>query len=252
MRGSFTGAMRDKKGLFEVADGGTFFLDEVGDMSPALQVKLLRVLQEGTFLPVGGTQPKEVDVRVIAATHKDLGEMVKRGEFREDLFYRINVIRVMLPALRERRDDLPLLVDHFLRKHLREGQRARGLAPDAMALLGMYAWPGNVRELENEMERLLVLGGDLELLPAELISSRIRDAVVPGASSLLSTARVTGKLHEAVETLEREMIHQGLLRTGNNKSRLARELGISRSNLILKIAKYGLDKGLPPEAEADA
>ena len=252
MRGSFTGAMRDKKGLFEVADGGTFFLDEVGDMSPALQVKLLRVLQEGTFLTVGGTQPKEVDVRVIAATHKDLGEMVKRGEFREDLYYRINVIRVMLPALRERRDDLPLLVDHFLRKHLREGQRARGLAPDAMALLGMYAWPGNVRELENEMERLLVLGGDLELLPAELISSRIRDAVVPGASPLLATARVTGKLHEAVETLEREMIHQGLLRTGNNKSRLARELGISRSNLILKIAKYGLDKGLPPEAEADA
>ncbi|WP_257447740.1 sigma 54-interacting transcriptional regulator [Archangium lipolyticum] len=251
MRGAFTGAMRDKKGLFEVADGGTFFLDEVGDMSPALQVKLLRVLQEGTFLPVGGTHSREVDVRVIAATHKDLGEMVKRGEFREDLYYRINVIRVHLPPLRERRDDLPLLVDHFLRKHHREGQRARGLSSDAMALLGTYAWPGNVRELENEIERLLVLGGDLELLPAELISSRIRDAVTPGGSSFL-TARATGRLHEAVETLEREMIHQGLLRTGNNKSRLARELGISRSNLILKIAKYGLDKGLPPDAEADA
>jgi transcriptional regulator with PAS, ATPase and Fis domain len=220
-------------------------------MSPALQVKLLRVLQEGTFLPVGGTQSREVDVRVIAATHKDLGEMVKRGEFREDLYYRINVIRVHLPPLRERRDDLPLLVDHFLRKHHREGQRARGLSSDAMALLGTYAWPGNVRELENEIERLLVLGGDLELLPAELISSRIRDAVGPGGSSFL-TARATGRLHEAVETLEREMIHQGLLRTGNNKSRLARELGISRSNLILKIAKYGLDKGLPPDAEADA
>jgi transcriptional regulator with PAS, ATPase and Fis domain len=251
MRGAFTGAIRDKKGLFEVADGGTFFLDEVGDMSPALQVKLLRVLQEGTFLPVGGTQSREVDVRVIAATHKDLGEMVKRGEFREDLYYRINVIRVHLPPLRERRDDLPLLVDHFLRKHHREGQRARGLSSDALALLGTYAWPGNVRELENEIERLLVLGGDLELLPAELISSRIRDAVGPGGSSFL-TARATGRLHEAVETLEREMIHQGLLRTGNNKSRLARELGISRSNLILKIAKYGLDKGLPPDTEADA
>ncbi|AKJ04270.1 sigma-54-dependent Fis family transcriptional regulator [Archangium gephyra] len=251
MRGSFTGAMRDKKGLFEVADTGTFFLDEVGDMSPALQVKLLRVLQEGTFLPVGGTEPREVDVRVIAATHKDLGEMVKRGEFREDLYYRINVIRVHLPPLRERRDDLPLLVDHFLRKHHREGQRARGLSPEAMALLASYAWPGNVRELENEMERLLVLGGDLDLLPAELISSRIRDAVTPGSLSML-TARAAGKLHEAVETLERDMIHQGLLRTGNNKSRLARELGISRSNLILKIAKYGLDKGLPPDAEADA
>ena len=252
VRGSFTGAMRDKKGLFEVADGGTFFLDEVGDMSPSLQVKLLRVLQEGTFLPVGGTQSKEVDVRVIAATHKDLGELVKRGEFREDLFYRINVIRVHLPPLRERRDDLPLLVDHFLRKHHREGQHARGLAPDAMALLSAYAWPGNVRELENEMERLLVLGGDLELLPADLISSRIRDAVTPSGGSLLTSARASGKLNEAVETLEREMIHQGLLRTGNNKSRLARELGISRSNLILKIAKYGLEKGLPPDIEADA
>jgi transcriptional regulator with PAS, ATPase and Fis domain len=252
MRGAFTGAMRDKKGLFEVADRGTFFLDEVGDMSPALQVKLLRVLQEGTFLPVGGTEPKEVDVRVIAATHKDLGELVKRGEFREDLFYRINVIRVMLPPLRERRDDLPLLVDHFLRKHHREGQHVRGLAPEAMTLLGSYAWPGNVRELENEMERLLVLGGDLEWLPADLISSRIRDAISPGVSPLLTSARATGKLNEAVETLEREMIQQGLSRTGNNKSRLARELGISRSNLILKIAKYGLDKGLPPEAEADA
>ncbi len=251
VRGAFTGALRDKKGLFEVADGGTFFLDEVGDMSPALQVKLLRVLQEGTLLPVGGTQTREVDVRVIAATHKDLGEMVKRGEFREDLYYRINVIRVHLPPLRERRDDLPLLVDHFLRKHHREGQRARGLSPEAMALFGAYAWPGNVRELENEIERLLVLGGDLELLPAELISSRIRDAVTPNGSPVL-TARATGKLHEAVETLEREMIHQGLLRTGNNKSRLARELGISRSNLILKIAKYGLDKGLPLDAEADA
>jgi transcriptional regulator with PAS, ATPase and Fis domain len=251
VRGSFTGALRDKKGLFEVADGGTFFLDEVGDMSPALQVKLLRVLQEGTFLPVGGTQSKEVDVRVIAATHKDLSVMVKRGEFREDLFYRINVIRVQLPSLRERRDDMPLLVDHFLRKHHREHQRTRALSAEAMTLLSSYAWPGNVRELENEIERLLVLGGDLELIPAELISSRIRDAV-PVGGAVVATARANGKLHEAVETLERDMIHQGLLRTGYNKSRLARELGISRSNLILKIARYGLDKGLPPDPEADA
>ncbi|XXF81014.1 sigma 54-interacting transcriptional regulator [Myxococcaceae bacterium GXIMD 01537] len=251
VRGAFTGALRDKKGLFEVADGGTFFLDEVGDMSPALQVKLLRVLQEGTFIPVGGTAPREVNVRVIAATHKDLGELVKRGEFREDLYYRINVIRVQLPALRERRDDLPILIDHFLRKHHREGQRTRGLAPDALAVMGTYAWPGNIRELENEIERLLVLGGDLDTLPAELISSRIRDAVSSGGGPFLGTARASGKLHEAVEALEREMIHQGLNRTGNNKSRLARELGISRSNLILKIARYGLDRGLP-ETEADA
>ncbi|WP_426751857.1 sigma 54-interacting transcriptional regulator [Myxococcus sp. Y35] len=245
-RGAFTGALRDKKGLFEVADGGTFFLDEVGDMSAALQVKLLRVLQEGTFLPVGGTQLKEVNVRVIAATHKDLGELVKRGEFREDLYYRINVIRVQLPPLRERRDDMPVLIDHFLRKHHREGQRARGLDPEALAILSAYAWPGNIRELENEIERLLVLGGELESIPAELISSRIRDAVVPGGGPFISP-RAHGKLHEAVEALEREMIQQGLMRTRYNKSRLARELGISRSNLILKISRYGLDKGLPDD-----
>ena len=158
---------------------------------------------------------------------------------------------MLLPPLRERNDDLPLLVDHFLRKHHREGQRARGLAPEALALFARYAWPGNMRELENEMERLLVLGGDLEFLPAELVSRRIRDAVTPGVIPAPG-ARAAGRLHEAVETLEREMIHQGLVRTGNNKSRLARELGISRSNLILKIAKYGLEPGLPPDAEADA
>src|SRR4029077_797521 len=116
---SFTGAIKDKKGLFEIADGGTFFLDEIGDMSPSLQVKLLRVLQEGTFTPVGGTETRQVDVRVIAATHKDLQKMVERGEFREDLFYRINVIKVQVPPLRDRLDDMPILVDHFLKKHFR-------------------------------------------------------------------------------------------------------------------------------------
>ncbi len=255
-KGSFTGALRDKKGLFEVADGGTFFLDEVGDMSPSLQVKLLRVLQEGTFTPVGGTAPKQVDVRVIAATHKDLGEMVKKGEFREDLYYRINVIRIQVPALRQRKDDLPVLMDHFMRKHRREGQRARALAPEAISLLTAYHWPGNIRELENEIERLFVLGGDQEIIPAELISQRIRDAVtgVEGAS-VIGLNRVTqlpvGKLNDAVEHLEREMISQGLLRTKGNKSRLARELGISRSNLILKIQKYALEAPAGAAAELE-
>jgi transcriptional regulator with PAS, ATPase and Fis domain len=245
-RGSFTGALRDKKGLFEVADGGTFFLDEVGDMSPALQVKLLRVLQEGTFLPVGGTQLKEVDVRLIAATHKDLSQLVKQGGFREDLFYRINVIRIQVPPLRDRKDDILILIDHFIRKHHREAQRARTLSPDASQILTAYSWPGNIRELENEIERLLVLGSDLEVIPAELISSRIRDSVPEGAK-LLVQQRESGKLNDLVENLEREVIRNGLLRTGHNKSRLARELGISRSNLILKIAKYGLDQGTPPQ-----
>src|SRR4029077_492043 len=143
---SFTGAIKDKKGLFEIADAGTFFLDEVGDMSPALQVKLLRVLQEGTFTPVGGTDTKEVDVRVIAATHKDLQKMVERGEFREDLYYRINVIKILIPPLRERMDDLPILVDHFLRKHFRARPGAARTRPprfntEAMQALARYPWP---------------------------------------------------------------------------------------------------------------
>ncbi|MBE2250867.1 MAG: sigma 54-interacting transcriptional regulator [Myxococcus sp.] len=261
VRGAFTGALRDKKGLFEVADGGTFFLDEVGDMSAALQVKLLRVLQEGVFLPVGGNVPKQVDVRVISATHKDLNEMVKRSEFREDLFYRLNVIRIQVPPLRERKDDLPMLVDHFMRKHRREGQKARGLAPEAMSVLQSYHWPGNIRELENEIERMLVLGGEQEQLTPDLLSSRIRDTV-SGAigTNVIGGSRLTvvpaGRLNDAVEQLEREMLSQGLQRTRNNKSRLARELGISRSNLILKIQKYGLEKPGAPvddeEAEASA
>lgn len=254
VKGSFTGAMRDKKGLFEVADGGTFFLDEVGDMSPALQVKLLRVLQEGTFTPVGGTQHRQVDVRVIAATHKDLHQLMKKGEFREDLYYRINVIRIHVPPLRARKEDLPVLIEHFMRKHRREGQRARALAPEALSVLQAYHWPGNIRELENEIERLLVLGGDSELIPADLISTRIGD-VVTGATGAapIGVTRLpklpVGRLGDAVEQLERELISQGLERTKGNKSRLARELGISRSNLILKIQKFGLEKSSGPVAE---
>src|SRR5262249_17299975 len=147
VKGSFTGAIKDKKGLFEMADGGTFFLDEIGDMSPSLQVKLLRVLQEGTFTPGGGTGTKGVDVRVIAATHKDRQKMVERGEFREDLYYRINVIKVQIPPLRERMDDLPILVDHFLRKHFRPRpggrQKPPRLSEEALSAMQRYPWPGN-------------------------------------------------------------------------------------------------------------
>jgi two-component system, NtrC family, response regulator HupR/HoxA len=244
-KGAFTGAVKDKKGLFEVADGGTFFLDEVGDMSPALQVKLLRVLQEGTFTPVGATDVREVDVRVIAATHKDLHRMVERGEFREDLYYRINVIKMVVPPLRERLDDIALLCEHFLRKHHRGKGRPPALAADAVAGFQRYGWPGNIRELENEIERLLVLGGDVEELPLALVSPRIRDAEpVPAARASAWAGRlaVSGNLRDAVEALEREMINQGLIRTHWNKSQLAKELGISRSNLIQKCTYYGLDR----------
>jgi transcriptional regulator with PAS, ATPase and Fis domain len=247
-KGSFTGAIKDKKGLFEVADGGTFFLDEVGDMSPALQVKLLRVLQEGTFTPVGTTETRTVDVRVIAATHKDLQKMVERGEFREDLYYRINVIKVAIPALRERLDDLELLVDHFLRKHYRgrpgaSQRRAPQLGDEAMQAMRRYSWPGNIRELENEIERLIVLGGDLEELPADLLSQRVREAAGNGrVPSPIARFEDAGTLKSALEQLECELIHRGLIRTHWNKSQLAKELGISRSSLITKAERYGLDK----------
>jgi transcriptional regulator with PAS, ATPase and Fis domain len=246
-KGSFTGAIKDKKGLFEIADGGTFFLDEVGDMSPSLQVKLLRVLQEGTFTPVGGTETRTVDVRVIAATHKDLQKMVERGEFREDLYYRINVIKIVIPPLRDRMDDLPILCDHFLRKHFRARpgsgrMRSPRLSDEALAAMQRYPWPGNIRELENEIERCMVLGGDLDELPEDLLSQRVRDAA--GVPMTRSIARYdnAGSLKDAVERLERDLIHQGLIRTHWNKSQLAKELGISRSNLITKVERYGLDK----------
>jgi len=252
VKGSFTGAIKDKKGLFEIADGGTFFLDEVGDMSPALQVKLLRVLQEGTFTPVGGTETRQVDVRLIAATHKDLQKMVERGEFREDLYYRINVIKVQVPPLRERMDDLPVLVEHFLRKHFRPRPTAGVRRPprfsaEAMQSLARYPWPGNIRELENEIERCMVLGGDLDELPEDLLSQRVRDGAGPSprAGSTASRAasyEAAGSLKNAIEQLERDLIHQGLIRTHWNKSQLAKELGISRSNLITKVERYGLDK----------
>jgi transcriptional regulator with GAF, ATPase, and Fis domain len=152
-RGAFTGASSDKPGLFEVADNGTFFLDEIGDMSAALQVKVLRVLQEGTFNRVGDTETRKVDVRIVAATNRDLKGMVERGQFREDLYYRINVINLVLPALRQRREDLAILVDHFLHKHRRAGGGTpKRLSVACLARLEQYTWPGNVRELENEIE----------------------------------------------------------------------------------------------------
>jgi transcriptional regulator with GAF, ATPase, and Fis domain len=245
-KGAFTGAVKDKKGLFEVADGGSFFLDEIGDMSPALQVKLLRVLQEGTFTPVGATEVKQVDVRVIAATHKDLSKMVERGEFREDLYYRINVIKMVVPPLRDRLDDMPLLCEHFMRKHDRQKTRRRWLGRDVLYAFRGYTWPGNIRELENEIERMLVLGGDEDELGIELVSPKLREASAsprpPASVAATWSALPNGSLREAVEAVEREIINQGLIRTHWNKSQLAKELGISRSNLIQKCTYYGLDR----------
>jgi DNA-binding NtrC family response regulator len=243
VRGAFTGAMKDKKGLFEVADKGTFFLDEVGDMSPAMQVKLLRVLQEGTFIPVGATSPRLVDVRVVAATNREVKEMVGKGEFREDLYYRLNVIHIKVPPLRERLDDLPLLCDHFLRKHAeRGGKSEKRLASEVMARFYEYHWPGNIRELENEIERLVVLSGDRQEISADHLSTGVAPFI---EEKSFETFRQKGTMEAALLALERDMIEHGLIQTHWNKTKLARKLGISRTTLIKKIKEFGLSERAP-------
>ncbi|MCC2679936.1 MAG: nitrogen fixation specific regulatory protein NifA [Pseudobdellovibrio sp.] len=240
VKGSFTGALKDKKGLFEIADKGTFFLDEIGDTSPQMQVKLLRVLQEGTFTPVGSTEMRKVDVRIIAATNKNLREMVEQGTFREDLYYRLNVINIRVPPLRERKEDIPVLVEAFLAKNAESTNKPKKqLMGRAVEKLYDYPWPGNVRELQNEIERLCVLTGEDQKIGHEILSPKILEL---GEKNKVQGSRLHGKLKDALEDLEREMIKEGLRRTGWNKSKLAKELGISRAGLIMKVEKYGLDK----------
>jgi two-component system response regulator HupR/HoxA len=250
VKGSFTGAVRDKKGVFETADKGTLFLDEIGDMSPTMQVKLLRVIQEGTLTPVGGTEARRVDVRVVAATNRDLKEMIELGTFREDLYYRINVINIVVPPLRERREDIPVLVDSFVARGCKEKNLpVKQFAKRTMEKIFDYPWPGNVRELENEVERLLVLSGDEVRVNVDLLSPRIRDF---GDQQKVQGVRIAGKLKDALEELERTMIKEGLKRNNWNKTRLAKELGISRAGLIMKVEKYGLDKRKIARAAAAA
>ncbi|MBT8496554.1 MAG: sigma 54-interacting transcriptional regulator [Deltaproteobacteria bacterium] len=236
-RGAFTGAVGDKPGLFEVADGGTFFLDEIGDMSPALQVKVLRVLQEGTFTPVGDTVEKKVDVRIIAATNRDLKAMIESGEFREDLYYRINVINLVIPPLRRRGTDIELLARTFLERHKLGGQN-KTLAVDTVDRLRGHRWPGNVRELENEIERAVVLSGTRSEIRPEDLSERVREATGDGQPD---TELDSLPLPKALRTLERRMILAALRNTGWNKTRAAAQLEISRRNLIRLVHKYELE-----------
>jgi len=239
VKGSFTGAVVDKQGLFDVADGGTLFLDEVGDMSPALQVKVLRVLQEGTFIPVGGTKSHKVDVRMISATNRPLEELVKQGTFRQDLYYRLHVFRIDLPPLRDRREDIPILALHFLKSFCAENKLAlKTFTPEVLDAFGSYLWPGNVRELENEIERLVVMAGEDRQIAFEHLSGRIREATPHRLST--RGRRLEGKLSDAIEDLERSMLAEGLRRNQGNKSLTARELGISRANLVAKVKKYGI------------
>lgn len=238
-RGAFSGAHRDRVGLLEEANGGTLFLDEIGDMELHLQVKLLRFLQEGTFLPVGGSQQRKVDVRVLCATNQDLEALVRKGTFRKDLFFRVNVINLVSPPLRQRRGDIEVLANHFLssasKRHHRPKKR---LSEASLRQLREHAWPGNVRELENEIERLVILSGEDEVIGSELISERIS----PTPEDPIFTDFEGMEMPEAVEKLERSMILETLLETGWNKSETARVLGVSRRNLIRKVAKFELER----------
>jgi transcriptional regulator with GAF, ATPase, and Fis domain len=242
VRGAFTGAYKSKKGLLEQADGGTLFLDEIGDMSPEMQKKLLRVLQEGEFRVLGSDHMVKVDVRVLAASHRNLEEMVREGTFREDLYYRIAVLSVQLPALRDRRDDIPLLAEHLLLRAAREaGREAPVLPHDVMAALCGHDWPGNVRELENEMRRLLVLAEDevrIDHLSDAVREGRGRDGQANPAAQVIES----GDIRTAVADLERRSIEAALAQAGGNKSRAAESLGISRFALQRKLDKYGLGK----------
>jgi len=230
VRGAFTGAVKDQPGLFQVADGGTFFLDEIGDMSAALQVKLLRVLQESTFMPVGGTKPVKVDVRIIAASHKDLASMVQHKQFREDLFYRVNVLKITVPPLRERVADIPRLAQHFVAKHWTGSGPAPRLSQGALARLVAYPWPGNIRELENEIERMLVLAADAQELTASMVSPRV-------AGGAGGAAR---PLRDVVDTAEADALVASLGRHGGDRDAAASELGISRGYLDARARALGL------------
>jgi two-component system response regulator HupR/HoxA len=236
-KGAFTGADRDHRGVFLEADGGTLFLDEVGELSPATQGMLLRALQEGEVTPVGASRPIKVDTRIISATHKDLREEVSAGRFREDLLYRLVVVTVRLPPLRERQGDVALLAGHFLDMHCeRHGKNAPGFRPDAISALETYSWPGNVRELDNEIERIVVLAEDGEKIGLEMLSSYIVGArpVGPGGTSTLPDSWLALQdlsYDAAVERLERALVERAITAEGGSITKAAKRIGIERSRL---------------------
>jgi two-component system response regulator HupR/HoxA len=250
-KGAFTGAVEEKKGLFEVADGGTIFLDEIGDMPPALQAGLLRVLQEGEIKRVGDTSVRKVDVRVISATNRDLEEAVRSGRFREDLYYRLHVFPIRMPPLRERMEDVPLLVDHFLHKYARRAKKiVTGITADALDRLQAYRFPGNVRELEHEIERAVTLLSPGEPITPDLLSEKIVSAgaevprpgpaegALPAAGNPAEGEGAT--LRERMQAYERALILRELERHGWNRTRTARALGISLRPFMEKLKRYGI------------
>jgi Nif-specific regulatory protein len=236
-KGSFTGAHEDKKGLFEIADGGTLFLDEIGEMPLSLQSKVLRALQEGEIRPVGAAHEKRVDVRIVTATNRHLEKEVAAGRFREDLFYRLNVFPIRVPALRERREDIPVLAEHFLKRYSTElGKPAAGFSQQAMELLQAYDFPGNVRELQNEVQRLVIQIESGDFVTPELLSPRIRQI-----EGLVDKVKPTkGTLKETMDQLERWLLIESLREHDNNKTAAAKTLGITREGLHKKLRSFGL------------
>ncbi|MEK6333321.1 MAG: sigma-54 dependent transcriptional regulator [Acidobacteriota bacterium] len=248
-RGAFTGAIAAKKGLFEVADGGSIFLDEIGDIPPETQVRLLRVIQEREFTPLGDTSPRRVDVRIIAATNIDLKEAVRQGMFREDLYYRLSVVPIELPPLRDRREDVLPLAQHFIRKYNEENGRqvSEQIVPEVLSLLENYSWPGNVRELENAIERAVVIApGDevsRECLRPEIADPQAARAVVregTGASASIDVGRGVN-FYDEVRRFEIDLIRRALDQTGGHQSRAARLLGMNPTTLNSKIKTYNIN-----------
>jgi two-component system, NtrC family, response regulator AtoC len=240
-KGSFTGATLQRKGRFELADGGTLFLDEISEIEPAMQVKLLRVLEERRFERVGGEESISVDIRIIAATNRDLAAYVKQGKFREDLFFRLNVVDIILPPLKERAGDIPLLAVRFLKEYAeRNGKKLDGITSEALAVLGRYTWPGNVRELRNAVEKMVVLS-QASRLDVNDVPLNIREAIKHVESQATEVLLVDGSLADT----EKQKILAVLKKNHENRTRAAEELGISRRTLHRKLREYGIsEKGI--------
>src|SRR5579864_9000323 len=250
VRGAFTGAVADRRGKFEAADGGTIFLDEIGDMSVKTQAKVLRVLQEQTLEAVGGTARIKVDARVIAATNKDLQTEIRAGHFREDLYFRLNVIPIFVPPLRDRREDIPLLAEHFMGELAREyGRRVKSFDEAAMSAIQRYAWPGNVRELRNVIERLMIMVPGESISAGDLAFLAQRDGTSP---DLAGSAPSHMTLHQARDRFERDLILRTLGEQQGNMSRTAEALGVERSNLYRKMRAFGIAPARRPEGEEEA